>query len=126
MFFCSCFPFFPLSFSPFYPLCTFISSVLMSLILLRTQHKHACAPAGFEPAIPAGDWPQTLALDRSATGIGIRSPDHPGLIEALYRLSYPGPFSVVRYKDYIQQCVRHDLLRVSVLKVNRTDNVRVT
>jgi hypothetical protein len=28
-------------------------------------------PAEFEPAIPAGDRPQTLALDRSATGIGI-------------------------------------------------------
>jgi hypothetical protein len=27
-------------------------------------------PAGFEPAISAGDQPQTLALDRSATGIG--------------------------------------------------------
>jgi hypothetical protein len=27
-------------------------------------------PAGLEPAIPAGDGPQTLALDRSATGIG--------------------------------------------------------
>ena len=27
-------------------------------------------PAGFEPAIPTGDRPQTLALDRSATGIG--------------------------------------------------------
>ena len=26
--------------------------------------------AGFEPATPAGDRPQTLALDRSATGIG--------------------------------------------------------
>jgi hypothetical protein len=29
-------------------------------------------PAGFEAAIPAGDRPQTLALDRSATGIGER------------------------------------------------------
>ena len=28
-------------------------------------------PAGFEPAIPAGDRPQTHALDRSATGIGL-------------------------------------------------------
>ena len=28
-------------------------------------------PAGFEPAIPAGDGPQTLALDRSATGIAL-------------------------------------------------------
>ena len=27
-------------------------------------------PAGFEPAIPASDRPQTLALNRSATGIG--------------------------------------------------------
>ena len=27
-------------------------------------------PAGFEPAIPACDRPQALALDRSATGIG--------------------------------------------------------
>ena len=27
-------------------------------------------PAGFEPAIPAGERPPTLALDRSATGIG--------------------------------------------------------
>ena len=28
-------------------------------------------PAGFEPAIPAGDRLQTHALDRSASGIGI-------------------------------------------------------
>ena len=27
-------------------------------------------PAGFEPAIPASEQPQTLALDRPATGIG--------------------------------------------------------
>jgi hypothetical protein len=27
-------------------------------------------PLGFESAIPAGEWLQTLALDRSATGIG--------------------------------------------------------
>jgi hypothetical protein len=40
---------------------------------------------GFKPEIPASDQPQTLALDRSATGIGrenlastgIRSPDPP-------------------------------------------------
>ena len=29
-------------------------------------------PAGFEPAIPAGDRPQILALDRWGTGIGYR------------------------------------------------------
>ena len=27
-------------------------------------------PAGFEPAIPASERPQTHALDRTATGIG--------------------------------------------------------
>ena len=30
-------------------------------------------PAGFEPAVPVGDHPQTDALDRSATGIGLYS-----------------------------------------------------
>jgi hypothetical protein len=28
-------------------------------------------PAGFEPAIPASEWPHTHALDRAVTGIGI-------------------------------------------------------
>jgi hypothetical protein len=28
-------------------------------------------PVGFEPTIPAGAWPQTYALDRAATGIGL-------------------------------------------------------
>ena len=27
-------------------------------------------PVGFEPTIPAGERPQTYALDRAATGIG--------------------------------------------------------
>jgi hypothetical protein len=27
-------------------------------------------PAGFEPAIPASEWPQTHDLERVATGIG--------------------------------------------------------
>jgi len=27
-------------------------------------------PVGFEPAIPASERPETLALDRAATGIG--------------------------------------------------------
>jgi hypothetical protein len=27
------------------------------------------APVGFEPTISAGEWPQTYALDRAATGI---------------------------------------------------------
>jgi hypothetical protein len=27
--------------------------------------------AGFEPAIPASEWPQTYALDGTVTGIGV-------------------------------------------------------
>jgi len=27
-------------------------------------------PVGFEPTIPAGEWPQTYTLDRAATGTG--------------------------------------------------------
>ena len=30
-------------------------------------------PAGFEPATPASEWPQTHALDRAATRIGIKA-----------------------------------------------------
>ena len=28
-------------------------------------------PVGFEPTIPASEWPQTYALDRAATETGI-------------------------------------------------------
>jgi len=28
-------------------------------------------PVGFKPTISAGEWPQTYALDRAATGTGI-------------------------------------------------------
>jgi hypothetical protein len=43
-------------------------------------------PAGFEPATPATERPQTHALDRAATGIGlntIRDKKHNILIENL-------------------------------------------
>ena len=37
----------------------------------NTHNRQTSMPsAGYEPAIPAGDRLQTLALDRSATGIG--------------------------------------------------------
>ena len=36
----------------------------------NTQHSDIHAPAGFEPAIPGRERPQTHALDRAATGIG--------------------------------------------------------
>jgi hypothetical protein len=44
-------------------------------------------PAGFERTISASQRPQTLALDRSATGI--RSPDRPARSDSLDRLRYP-------------------------------------
>ena len=36
----------------------------------HSQHTNINAPAGFEPAIPASQPPQTYALDRTAAGIG--------------------------------------------------------
>jgi hypothetical protein len=51
-------------------------------------------PVGFEAKIPASERPQTDALDRAATGIGmIRYPDRPARSESLYRPSYRGPQS---------------------------------
>jgi hypothetical protein len=38
----------------------------------HNKHERQTASAGFEPAIPAIERPQTYALDRSATGIDIR------------------------------------------------------
>ena len=40
----------------------------------NTQHSQETdihVPAGFEPTIPASEQPQTHALDRTATGIGL-------------------------------------------------------
>jgi hypothetical protein len=43
-------------------------------LYLTTHNTHkkqaAMTPAGLEPAIPAGERPQTHALHRAATGIG--------------------------------------------------------
>jgi hypothetical protein len=41
----------------------------------HTIHKRQTSmlPVGFEPAISASEWPQTYALDRAATGIGMQN-----------------------------------------------------
>jgi len=36
-----------------------------------TKEKHS-GPVGFKPTISTGEWPQTYALDRAATGTGSR------------------------------------------------------
>jgi hypothetical protein len=44
------------------------------LYLCNTQHlpqTNIHDPAGFEPATPARELPQTLALDRAVTGVGL-------------------------------------------------------
>jgi len=41
------------------------------------------APAGFEPAIPASERPQTRSVDRAATGIGVLS------LRSKYSPKYP-------------------------------------
>jgi hypothetical protein len=47
-----------------------ISSSQRHLPVQHTTDRHPCAPVGFEPTISAGEWPQTYASDRVATGIG--------------------------------------------------------
>ena len=63
----------------------FLVFCLLSLLTTQTS----MTLRGFEPATAASDRPQTLALDRSATGI--RPPDRPAHCESLYRLRYSGP-----------------------------------
>ena len=50
----------------------FVLIVLAWPFVLIDQHKKHTSidPAGFEPAIPVSNRPQTLALDRSAAGMG--------------------------------------------------------
>ena len=40
-----------------------------AFVFVFTVQQTSMPTAGFEPAIPANDWPHTLALNRSATGI---------------------------------------------------------
>jgi hypothetical protein len=48
-------------------------------------------PAGLEPTTAASGRPQTLALVRSANGIGFRSADRPARSKSLYQLKHLGP-----------------------------------
>ena len=49
----------------------FFALIVLALsFVLTVQHKHKCPRRDSNPAIPASHWQQTLALDRSATGIG--------------------------------------------------------
>ena len=62
------------------------------LFVFTVQHttQTSMPPAGFEPATPANDRPQTLTLDRSSTGLSrIRYPDHPARSKSLYRTGCP-------------------------------------
>jgi hypothetical protein len=65
--------FFVFSCTPFCPLSVLVSLSSLSCILpfcLTTHKTNIHAPAGFEPATPTNDRPQTHAFDRSAPGIG--------------------------------------------------------
>ena len=48
-------------------------------------------PAGFEPATPASNRPQTLASNGSATGIGIRSPAIQPAASRYFEYAMPSP-----------------------------------
>jgi hypothetical protein len=73
-FFCSCFLFF-LSFRLFYPLCTFVSSVVTSLSPLT--HKYPCFRRDSNPYFQQA--------------IGRKRFDPPARSDSFYRLNYPGP-----------------------------------
>ena len=60
-------------------------------------------PAGFEPAIPASDLPQTLALDSSATGTCQNSIPEPS---SPYGLRYAGTYFTLG-RNYISVCTFH-------------------
>ena len=59
-------------------------------------------PAGFEPAIPASDRPQTLALDLSDTGIGRnRTRDLPSSSAVLNQVRHQAPYRVNRQWNWV-------------------------
>ena len=76
----------------FYPLCP-LSSVSVIPLRHTRNRKTSMPPAGFEPAIPASNRPQTLALDRWTTGIGMKSclggANLPQLRETVVRVTKP-------------------------------------
>jgi hypothetical protein len=64
-------------------------------------------PAGFEPAIAASAWPQTLAIDCSATGIRrSRSLHRPASSESLFCRHYTDPLKVYPTEFRVRPSVR--------------------
>jgi hypothetical protein len=71
-------------------LCLDCRCFCLCLYFQNTTQK-SLPPAGFEPAFPASDRPQLVALGRSATGIArIRYPDRTVRSVSLYRMSCRG------------------------------------
>jgi hypothetical protein len=93
-----------LFFSFYFPSLILLSllSLLVSFVCTTHTTQTPTTPVGFEPVIPASDWPQTLALDRPATEIGSFEPrTAPRYSETLYRLSHPNCphfISVLQFK----------------------------
>jgi hypothetical protein len=72
---------------PYLFLCRDCPAFCLFIFTCNTLHKHPCPRAEFEPAISTSARPQTLALDRSAIGIGkIRNSD---CRHALYAIPRP-------------------------------------
>jgi hypothetical protein len=69
--------------------------------------------AGFEPVIPATEWPQTYALDRVATGTGM----------SLYISPiYSGILCIISYKELLYIVYRVQLLKFEVFVQGKKDN----
>ena len=91
-------------YSVFHPclFCVDCSEFCRFVFTSNPQHKYPCPrrDSNAQPQQAIGHRP--IALDRSATGIGTRSPDRPASTESLYRLRYPYPLTTTRNLDQLQ------------------------
>jgi hypothetical protein len=107
------FPFDPFLYclNPFRPSCHFTFHIT---VLTTNTTQTSMPPVGFEPTILISERPKTHALDRTATGIGLRSPDRTANSEWLYRQSYSSPR--VMYRPFT--ClIAEEIMNVTVCKV---------
>jgi hypothetical protein len=83
-----------------------------------TTDRHTCTLAGFEPAIPASQRPQTHALDRAVTGIRIIQFKIINCI--LLILSWKALFCSAIFSTWVAQNGRHGHMLKAVDKVPTT------
>ena len=100
--------------SYFIRICFFVRIVLVFAFCPYCAAQISMPPAGFKPAIPAGERPKPYTLEGAPTGIGgFQSADPPVRSESLYRLSSPGPQNDTSTTDTVHASTRYALQRHS-------------